>query len=130
MAKSTDAETQKRVTAIYSMLLEGSSRAEIIQYGAKEWHVSDRMIDTYLARAREAFIEKEEADRDYQFNKSLSRYNQLYAKAFAEKDYKMCLQLQQRIDRLFGLEAPAKQELSGFDGAPLTIRVINGNDYE
>jgi len=50
--KSTHAEVDLRVTEVYGLLLKGYSRAQIIQFAADSWQVTERQADTYIARAR------------------------------------------------------------------------------
>lgn len=50
-AKSTKAEIIQRVSEVQTLLLEGRTRSNIVQYGSK-WKISDRQIDDYIAEAR------------------------------------------------------------------------------
>ena len=52
MGRSTKAAKEFRVNTVYKLLVDGKSRADIIQFGSEEWQVSDRQIDTYIADAR------------------------------------------------------------------------------
>ena len=61
--KSTKVEVSLRVNRVARMLANGAVRSEIIQYGAKEWGCSDRMVDTYMKKARDIMREDFELDR-------------------------------------------------------------------
>ena len=52
MARSTAAETELRCNTVYGLLVEGKSRGEIVQFGAKNWRLGDRMVDNLIQRAR------------------------------------------------------------------------------
>ena len=50
--KSTKAESTLRTQEVYSLLTQAYTRQEILQH-CSIWQVSDRQVDTYIARARE-----------------------------------------------------------------------------
>ena len=50
--KSTNAEAQFRTNTVYGLLVDGRSRADIIQFAAENWQISDRQADTYIQKAR------------------------------------------------------------------------------
>lgn len=52
MARSTAAESEFRCNTVYGLLVDGKSRGEIIQFGADNWKIGTRQIDTYIERAR------------------------------------------------------------------------------
>ena len=51
--KSTISEIDKRVNAVYELLLSGHSRTQIIQHASENWEVCDRQAETYIKRARD-----------------------------------------------------------------------------
>ncbi len=57
-AKATNAVSALRTNEIYGRLTKGQSRHRIQQDLAKEWDLSERQIDEYLAKAR-VLIEKD-----------------------------------------------------------------------
>lgn len=123
--KATKAETQLRISQIYKMLLSGVGRAEIIQYGSKNWEIGDRQTDDLIARTNKIFEANAEVIRDREFGKSISRLNDLYMRSMQVQDYKTCLSVQKEVIALLGLSAPLKhkveQELTGKDGAPIAF---------
>jgi hypothetical protein len=114
-------EAELRVTAVYEYLLGGYSRADILQFAAKQWGLERRQTDTYIKRAREIIIATQEANRDYYLAESMLRLNKLYAQAFKVQDWKTCLAVQREIAALQGLHAPNRHEVSGAGGGPLQI---------
>lgn len=111
MAKATNAQTTRRVTAIYKLILLGADRESIMQYVTKEgWDVETRMIDDYAARARKLLIELTKTDRENQLALARARLNLLFAKTVALNDYKTALAIQKDINALEGLYAPAITE--------------------
>ena len=61
--KSTKVEISLRVNRVARMLANGAVRSEILQYGAKEWGSSARMVDTYIRKARDIMRDDFELDR-------------------------------------------------------------------
>lgn len=57
MGRSTAAETEFRVSTVYGWLVDGHSRADVLQFGADKWKLKVRMMDELIARARERITE-------------------------------------------------------------------------
>ena len=51
--KASISEMDKRVNAVYELLLSGHSRTQIVQYVAENWQISERQAETYIKRARD-----------------------------------------------------------------------------
>ena len=51
MAKATNAEREARLNRIYSLLIAGATRYEILQYTADTWNLKSRATDAYIADA-------------------------------------------------------------------------------
>lgn len=58
--QSTQAEVDLRVSEIQSLILQGYTRAYLLQYGSK-WVISDRQIDDYISKATTAIKEINQA---------------------------------------------------------------------
>jgi hypothetical protein len=52
VGRSTAAVVKFRVDTVYGLLCQGKSRAEILQFSANNWKISDRSTDELIARAR------------------------------------------------------------------------------
>ena len=50
--KGTNVEVDGRVNAVYDLLLQAYSRAQIVRHCAEEWDISERQAENYIARAR------------------------------------------------------------------------------
>jgi len=61
--KSTAAEIDIRVNRVARMLSNSAVRSEIIQYGAKEWGVSESACDKYIRKARDLLCKDWEIER-------------------------------------------------------------------
>lgn|GEM_PF-1942798 len=120
MARSTAAETARRIDAVWELLLQGVSRRGIATYAAQQgWEVSARQLDTYTARARKLLAAEAERERTVELGRALAQLDLLFMKALSVEDRPEArLLLAQRIE-LLGLAAAARHELSGPGGAPL-----------
>ena len=63
MAKASEHEILTRVHDVYGLLVRGASRYRICQYAAREWGVSDRQADRYIAEARQLLLRDAEHQR-------------------------------------------------------------------
>ena len=126
ITKATKAEAKLRTLAIYKKMVQGASRADIIQYASeKGLELSDRQVDEYIRRATVMLELQAAPARDAELGKAKARLAMLFARLLHIKDYKGALGVQKEISVLLGLNAPARQEHTGKDGGPLDI-VIKG----
>lgn len=51
MARATKGQINRRVFAVYSWLMAGVDRAEIVRRGSEKWKVGERQIEDYLTLA-------------------------------------------------------------------------------
>jgi hypothetical protein len=80
--RSNNAEIARRVNAVYLELLGGGARGEIVQFCSKQWRVTARQIDDYIAAAN-ALIEAEAAkthDEQFQAHVGIRRAIRLRAR--------------------------------------------------
>lgn len=100
--KSTQAEYNQRVAEVQVLLLEGRTRAFIIQYGAK-WKVVDRQVDDYISEAN--FIIKEINNVTLQENLSLITTNlwNLYRSSLSSGNISEANKILMNIAKLRGL---------------------------
>mgnify|MGYP000930120432 CR=1 FL=1 len=123
--KATAAEIEERVTVVYTLLIRGASRDEILRHGAEKWTLATRQMEDYLARATErlkalaAYVHEEELGR------ARAQLHDLYGKNMKVQDYKAALQVRKDLSELLGLYAPKveKHEHTGRDGAPMSLLV-------
>lgn len=113
MAKSTDAEVELRIATVYSMIIQSIPRINIVRYGAKEWNISSRQIDDYIARAKihisEAYGDNYKKDV---LNTHLAQLDDLQNKNYKEEDYKEVRAIIESRSKLLGLNAPDKSSIT------------------
>lgn len=127
MARITKAEKERRVTQIVELLLNGVSRAQILQFAAKSgWKVADRSVDDYIAAATEQIKTSAAYDRDYEIAKAKERLEYLYQTNMIKQDHREARMVIKAQAELMGLDAPSKTALTDLDGNSLTIH-ITGN---
>ena len=123
--KPTKVQHEMRVNRVYELLLSGMSRRGIIQYaanpseGEKPWAVKPRTVDSYIAAAKERFIEASKTVYAEELGRAVQRLNNLYARCMARNDLTGCRLVQRDLTELLGLAAPSRSELSGPEGEPL-----------
>lgn len=130
--KPTEAVFTDRVTMVYTDLVNGKRRAEILQY-ASIWDVTPRTIDNYISRANTMLEQEAETVRQREMGKALARYNGLYKAAMDTGDVKTALDVQKEISRFLGLVAPTRTEITGADGGPLEMKgyvTISPDDWD
>lgn len=131
--RSTALEFTRRVDEVYTLLLNGLGRPDILRFVAAgegsdgkgcRWSASSRQIDNYIAAAKRQFIEYSKPDREEELGRALQRNDDLYTRCKKIQDYGRCLAVMQERAKLLGLYAPEKREHSGPGGAALTIPLI------
>ena len=122
--KVTFAEIELRVGVIAKMLIQGVGRADIVRFCSEQWDISERHTDTYLARAKEKIIESTELNRQFEIGRAATRLNNIFAQAMKVQDLKTAIMAQKELSALYALNLPTRQEVTGADGQPLTIRIV------
>lgn len=127
--KATDAEVTQRVATIHKLMVAGASRASIVQYGSKTWQITDRQVDDYIARAKKGITDQANKDKNHNLALALERMSDIYQQCYAAKNYKGAVSAQQEINRLLGLYAPTKTEMTGDGGGPLQIKFVRDSGF-
>jgi|TARA_B100000073_G_scaffold324276_1_gene307041 hypothetical protein len=102
MAKSTQQEIDGRINTVYKLLLEGNSRTQILQYASETWEISERQVETYIARARDHQRLDAELERPEWLHESLCALKDIQRKATNKSQYSTALkaiELQARLLR-------------------------------
>ena len=103
MAKSTKAEIDQRVQAIYLLLLRRETRTSILQFVANKGWGSKRTADDYIKRARDLMREESQAERDDAISEHLALRRDLFNKAYKERKWAIAFQIVQDEAKLQGL---------------------------
>ena len=119
--KSTKAETKRRVKAISNLMINGAARADIVRYSADNWQVGERQAENYITEAYKGFRETSAFSVDDQVGIAIDRLSRLYMYHLEAKQHRDALSVQKELNKLLGLYAPEKRELSTPDGKPLEV---------
>jgi hypothetical protein len=104
MGRSTKVEKNFRVDTVYKLLSEGNSRGQILQFAAKEWNVSDRQIDTYIADARDKLLADAEMERPAWVAEALQRLRTYEQAAYKSRQNQVAINAVQAQAKLIGLD--------------------------
>jgi hypothetical protein len=107
--KSPTAIVEQRVSEIHQLLLAGVRRREILQFASKkQWAISDRAVDEYIARAKEQIRATAEVDRSLELGRAIQRLNDLYRASISNGDHRTALHVQRELSSMLGLSEAAK----------------------
>ncbi len=109
--KSTEAEYETRVRAVYELLLSGMPRPDIIQHAAENWDVESRQTSSYIRSARAELKKHSELIKKDAMTMAIARREALYYLAMDNNDFRLALEVDKELSKLLGLYEPAKQEI-------------------
>jgi hypothetical protein len=79
--RPTKADKSFRVDAVYSMLVDGHSRSDVIQFCAENFDVGERCTDNYIADARERLNQDCQITREALLAEALAGYRSIRQQA-------------------------------------------------
>lgn len=102
-------ELGKRIDDIAALLIQGLSRAQIMQYVADnaDWGVATRTLDGYIKKATQQIRDSAPDKRRDQLDLVTHRLEDLYALCMGSQDYKAALGVIAKQIDLFGLKEAA-----------------------
>jgi len=117
MAKrSTKIEKQKRVTALYQMILRKKSRQELLGYGSEKWGLRRAQIDNLITEARKKIDAWQVKDIDKARSEHLARLYGLWKRAKNEKDGRLERMVLDDISEFEATKMPQKVAPTSPDG--------------
>jgi len=93
----------QRIKEIIEKLLEGQSRSDLIQFCTETYDIGERQADNYLKKANKEIKSMVEKDLTRDYNKAVLRYEKLYNLHFIKKDFKTCINVNEKLCNLQGL---------------------------
>ena len=114
--KSDKAEITCLVDVVFELIVKGLRSSEILRYVSekhKDWNVTDRTVEEYIAKARKEFTKRSDYKRDQEISKSKARLELLFAQNQKIQDYKAALATQKELNELLGLYEPSERKHSG-----------------
>lgn len=119
--KPTNKELEERIELVAQMITKGWRTSQIkagvrAKFGQS---LDQRTIGRYMARARDLIMKQCDMTKDQMRAESFEFYAAVIRDGKSTMREKM--QARERIDKLFGLEAPTRQEVSGPGGKPISM---------
>lgn len=116
---STKAEA---IDKIVLLLISGISREAAADYATSELSIAPDKAKAAVAEARRKITRAADYNRDEEFGKAITRYNDLYGRAVKAQDTKTAIQAQGRLDKLLALYAgPEDGAAAGGESADATL---------
>lgn len=128
--RSNEAEKEQRVNKVYELLVSGARRYQILQYASstsdkkKDWKVTPRQVDSYIAAANALIAADSEFARPRELGRAIAALDDLYQRCMRIMDYQRALATRRELNTLLGLHAaPAPQtvRIEGIDDAQLKV---------
>ena len=107
--------------AVYRLILDGWNSDQIRQ-NTSEWRITDRQMARYIEEAWQRIAAVNDVDLAEHKRRAVAAHYQMLREAKTVKEKAI---VWAALARLLGLDAPKAVELSGKDGGPLTIAVVN-----
>ena len=133
MSKATNKEVFERVNVVIQLIIQGKTRDEILNYIVDEMNLSVQSAKLYYGKAWKRIKKQGELNRSKMIALAKRRYHDLYDKCYCIQDYRECRAIQADINKLAGLNAPDKHELTGKDGGPIAVKGyigVNPDDWD
>ena len=117
--KTTKAQREQRVRAVYELLLSDAPRPDILQYCSNQWDVSAKTTDNYIKAATKLISEEAARMRKNSMNKHLAQRALLRYKALKDNDKRLAFEILRDESKLLDLYPADRKEISGPDGGPI-----------
>jgi hypothetical protein len=118
--KSDNAEMEKRVNKVYSLILQCHSTEKIVLFAAQSWGINRRQTTTLIKRAREQMKEVCAIEREEAYAEEMELRREIIRKALDDKKYQTALQAADSRAKLRGL----------FDKLEQAIDTVTAHGYE
>ena len=102
--RSTASATAFRVDTVYGLLCEGQSRGDIVRFAAEQWGVTDRQVDTYIARARNKLAQDADMARPAWLAEALGRLRRYEQAAYKRGNVQCALNSVALQAKLIGMD--------------------------
>lgn len=126
--KTGQADYQRRINVVYTLLLRCEPRDKIIQYASQEWGVVERTAYDYIAKARKRMMDDLAAEREELLAREIAMMDDLYNKSYLKEKYWHCLEISRHRSELLGLKFGTADHLKAVQAAGYTIS--NGTESE
>ena len=108
---ATREENEARVDVLFTLLVNGASDKECLQYCRQKWGLERAVSYLYLARAREEIKSNRAIDKEYELARELLRRDSLYKTAIQKEGVRSALAVADSRCALLGLFAPERHKV-------------------
>ena len=115
MAKATNGQKKLRIRQTYELLLSDTPRADILEYGGKNWGVRRSAVDGYIAAANQ-MIEAESALMQAEaFAQALAKLKAMRHSALKAGDPRLAFDITREINKLQNLYPAKESKVTNLD---------------
>lgn len=118
--KPTNEELERRALAVLDRMVSGHSKSAIVMMARSSWGVDHRTAFRYMARASKILSDSANLPLAEMRTRAMGFYESVMRDGKASHRDK--IRAQERIDKLFGLEAPTRTEVTGHGGGPIRTK--------
>jgi hypothetical protein len=110
----TSLERFNRVNEVKTLMLQGCSTSQIIEYCGINFKVEKAVVYNYITEAKQLMIDDFHKTTDFEAFKAeiYSRLEDLYQKSMDIDDFKECRNILKDIREMLGVNAPTKTDLT------------------
>lgn len=129
MSKSTNAEIEKRLLEVYTMLCKAYTYTEIVRYCTDKYSITSREVDKYIKKATSRLIDENKKNAEQLRAEANNRYLSWIRNCEKEGKYRDCAYIQSRMDKINGLETSSVDvNITNLDKKrDELLTIINGN---
>lgn len=128
--KATNAQMARRLLTVYSMLLRGASRPEIIAFAQEKWQVGEDSADSYIARARDELQKAFAAERDQEYRRHVLMRRDLLRRAQDAGDLRLELDVLKDDAKLLDLYPAERRDVTSGGEAIKGYIGISPDDWD
>jgi len=130
--RHSDQELDIILETVIEMIVKGYSSTNIVLHFKedKSLHRTERTIHNYIKSAKIEIKERFSCESDELMALAAFRYEDLYKKNYAIQDYRECRNVQDSFNKLVGLNAPIRSELSIAEPKKLIIKINRNEDNQ
>ena len=114
----------KLLNEAYNLMLAGLTRREIINFFKKNYNVSQPRTEKIIYLAKKEMLEVAKEMRQMAFEEAITRYRRLLRKCEETNKIGLALKIQERLDKIFGLESAKELNVNYFENVSDEIKAI------
>jgi len=114
----------KLLNEAYNLMLAGLTRREIINFFKKNYNFNPKRAEKIISLAKKEMLEVAKEMRQMAFEEAITRYRRLLRKCEETNKIGLALKIQERLDKIFGLESAKELNVNYFENVNDEIKAI------